>query len=749
MSHPRKICVVTGSRADYGLLYCLLKRLSEDPSITLQIIATGAHLSETFGLTSREIEKDGFKISEKIPILSEGDSIIGATKALGVAVQGFATAVNRLSPDLVVVLGDRFEIHAAVQAALIAKVPVAHIAGGDITEGAFDDALRHSITKMSHLHFVTNEESRNRVAQMGEPAAFIFNVGSPALERIQQMKFLSRHELERLLKFKFQPINLLITFHPATLDLVPSPQRLRELLKALDMLKGKVGLIFTKPNADPEGQALIQMIDRYVKQRDYAKAYESLGQVVYFSLMKQVNGMVGNSSSGIYEAPSFHIPTVNIGDRQKGRNFASSVISCEPSALKIHQAVKQALKLDCSKTKNPYGDGGASQKIFHVLKSIRDPKQLIKKRFVDRLIKTTPSRVYVIAEAGVNHNGSLARAKKMVDVAAEAGADAVKFQVFKAERLVSRTAKKAEYQQKNKSEGKTQFDMLKKLELSESDFKNLADHCRLKKIDFLATPFDEQSADFLTKRIRVKVLKVPSGEITNLPLLVHMAISRLPFIVSTGMAMVEEIETALKAIAFGYIAGMRLAPTQEHLSKTFLSFEAQQILQERVTLLHCTSAYPTPIHEINLRAMDTLRDRFDLRVGLSDHSQGIVVALAAAAKGASVIEKHFTLDRSLDGPDHQASLEPGELKEMIASIREIETILGSPSKIRTASEIKNLIAARKSIVAAHSIRKGEAFTKSNLAIKRPGEGLSPICYWSLLGQKATKNYQADELIIFT
>lgn len=379
----RKICVVTGTRADYGLLCKLMKEIKKDQELQLQIIATGMHLSPEFGLTYQEIEEDGFVIDSKIEMLLSSDTPVGITKSIGLAIIGFAEALHQLRPDLLILLGDRYEILAAAQAALIAKIPIAHIAGGDTTEGAFDEAIRHSITKMSHIHFVTNERALQRVRQLGENPKLIYNVGSTAIDSIIEIIPMDRSELEKSIRFTLLQKNLLITFHPVTLESQASGQQFNELLEALHNLGPEIGLIFTKPNADPEGREIIQLIDDFVSNHPNAVAYTSLGQKRYLSLINYVDAVVGNSSSGIYEVPSFKKPTVNIGDRQKGRLLASSVINCPPEKLEIEKAIREALVKDCSNTVNPYGDGNSSVKIVEIIKSIENYKSLLKKHFFE------------------------------------------------------------------------------------------------------------------------------------------------------------------------------------------------------------------------------------------------------------------------------------------------------------------------------------------------------------------------------
>jgi UDP-hydrolysing UDP-N-acetyl-D-glucosamine 2-epimerase len=379
----KKICVVTGTRAEYGLLYWLMKEIDNDPDFNLQIIATGMHLSPEYGLTYQEIEKDGFTIQAKVEMLLSSDTSVGTAKSLGLGIMGFTDAFNQLQPDLLVLLGDRYEILAAAQTAMIMKIPIAHIAGGDTTEGAFDEAIRHSITKMSHLHFVTNEVAAQRVRQMGENPEFIFNVGSLGIDAIKKIDLVERDELERILDFRFRKKNLLITFHPVTLDSQPSTIQFQNLLDALGSLDEEVGLIFTKPNSDPESRGLMKMLDEFVTQHANAKAYTSLGQRLYLSTVEQVDAVVGNSSSGLYEVPSFNKPTVNIGNRQRGRLQASSIINCKPETSDILHAIREAFSKDCSATINPYGDGNSAERIISILKQIPNFKDLLMKRFFE------------------------------------------------------------------------------------------------------------------------------------------------------------------------------------------------------------------------------------------------------------------------------------------------------------------------------------------------------------------------------
>lgn len=379
----RKLCVVTGSRAEYGLLSVVMEEIRKEPSFTLQVVATGTHLSHEFGLTYRAIEADGFTIDAKVDMQLNSDTAAGITRSLGLGVMGFADVLEGLQPDLVILLGDRYEILAAAQAALIAKIPVAHIAGGDTTEGAYDESIRHSVTKMSHLHFVTNEAAARRVRQMGENPAQVYTVGSPGIDVITRAALLGRKDLEQQLGFQFRKRNVLVTFHPATLDAQPAAAQFRELLTALDGLGNDTGAIFTLPNADSDGRAIIGMIGEHVASRPNTISFASLGQVLYLSTVAQVDAVVGNSSSGLYEVPSFRKPTVNIGDRQKGRPQASSVINCRPVAPDILRAINEAFGKDCSSAVNPYGNGDSAGRIVSALKAVTDYRALLKKHFFE------------------------------------------------------------------------------------------------------------------------------------------------------------------------------------------------------------------------------------------------------------------------------------------------------------------------------------------------------------------------------
>ena len=368
----RKICVVTGSRAEYGLLRWVMEGVRSTQGLELQVIATGMHLSPEFGLTYREIERDGFVIDRKVDMLLSSDTPTGIAKSMGVGLIVLADAIQQLRPDVVVVLGDRFEIFAAAAAASVACVPLAHLHGGEATEGAFDEGFRHSITKMSHLHFVAAEEYRNRVIQLGEHPDRVFLVGGLGIDSIKNLKLLERSDLEADLGVKFQKRNLLITFHPATLDGGAPAHHMEELLAAVESIP-ETQLLFTMPNADTDGRELCAMVRTFVETHSNARAFTSLGQVRYLSCLRVIDGVVGNSSSGLTEVPSFRKGTINIGDRQRGRLRAASVIDCRPERKMIASAIERLYSSEFQATlrdvKNPYGEGGASEKVVHTLKS--------------------------------------------------------------------------------------------------------------------------------------------------------------------------------------------------------------------------------------------------------------------------------------------------------------------------------------------------------------------------------------------
>ena len=381
MGRKRRICVVTGSRADYGLLYWIMRDLRDSAEVELQLIATGMHLAPEFGLTYRVLEQDGFELDARVEMLVSSDRPSGVAKSIGLGVIGFCDAYERLAPEIVLVLGDRFEIFAAAQAALVCAIPLAHIAGGDSTEGAYDEAMRHSITKMAHMHFVTNATAAERVRQLGEDPAHVHNFGSPGIDYIRRLQLLTRQELEADLEIAFRRRNLLVTYHPPTLSPGAADIQLREIFSALDRLGSETGVFFTHPNADTGGRQLMKMITEYVAAHANAKAFTSLGPLRYLSMMAQVDIVVGNSSSALYEAPSLHKPSVNIGDRQRGRLMADSVLSCEADSESVLRAIQKGFTHDCSATVNPYGDGHASERITAVLKTVPEPTALLKKRF--------------------------------------------------------------------------------------------------------------------------------------------------------------------------------------------------------------------------------------------------------------------------------------------------------------------------------------------------------------------------------
>lgn len=381
----RKVCAVTGSRAEYGLLRPLLEELKTDRDLKLQIMVTGMHLSSDFDLTYREIQKNGFVIDKRIKILQRSDDPLSISDSIGLAIKGFTRAYRELKPDIVVVLGDRYEIFSAATAAMVSMIPIAHLNGGERTEGSMDEAMRHSITKMSHLHFTSTEEYRKRVIQLGEEPRRVFNVGALGIDNIKKLRLLTKDELEKKINFKFNNIhNLLIAFHPTTLEGDAGGRQFQNLLNVLnDMVK--TNFIFTKSNADTGGRAINRLIDKYVSKNSHrAVSFISLGQLNFLSMMQFIDAIVGNSSSGIIEAPSFKIGTINIGDRQKGRIRTESIIDCEPARGDIVAAFRKLYSKEFQRrlknVKNPYGDGNAAERIKTILKSY-DINGILKKPF--------------------------------------------------------------------------------------------------------------------------------------------------------------------------------------------------------------------------------------------------------------------------------------------------------------------------------------------------------------------------------
>jgi len=381
----RKICVVTGTRAEYGLLSNLMNEIRKDSHLDLQIVVTGMHLSSEFGLTYKLIEEDGFIINEKIEMLLSSDTPTGVAKSMGLATIGFTDAFDRLKPDIIVILGDRYEMLAVAQVALIMRIPIAHISGGEVTEGVIDDSIRHSITKMSHIHFTANKEYRSRVIQLGEQPDKVFDVGDPGVENIKRIIYLSKNELKKYFGFNLDKF-FLITFHPSTLETNTAEIQIKSLLSALEKYPD-YQLIFTKSNADTDGRIINDLIDEYVAlNSDRAKAYFSLGQLRYLSTLKICNAVIGNSSSGIVEAPVFSIPTINIGDRQKGRLKSNSIIDCGVTEQEIIDAINKSISNEFQNTMKhvdlKYDSESTTDKIMDILKKV-EIKAIIKKSFYD------------------------------------------------------------------------------------------------------------------------------------------------------------------------------------------------------------------------------------------------------------------------------------------------------------------------------------------------------------------------------
>jgi GDP/UDP-N,N'-diacetylbacillosamine 2-epimerase (hydrolysing) len=381
----KRIMVVTGSRAEFGLLVPLLGQLKQQKQISFSLLVTGAHLSPQFGLTYKEIVKSHFKIAYKIPMLSGNNTDHTIVLSMAEELRGIAKVFKKLRPDLLLLLGDRYELLPPAIAAMIYRIPIAHLFGGEITGGAYDDAIRHALTKLSHLHFVANEKYRQRVIQMGEAPDRVFVCGALGLENIGKMKLLDVPQIERMTNIRFRQLNILVTYHPTTLKKNSCRLEFQEVLKALDR-HSKTTIIFTMPNADSESYIIRRMIDKYVrKHRSHCYVFENLGTLLYLSVLSKVNFVLGNSSSGIVEAPALQTPTINIGDRQKGRMQGDSIINCLPDATAISHAIRKVQSSSYLKQltyTNPYGDGNTSKRIIAVLKRT-DFKKLIQKRFYD------------------------------------------------------------------------------------------------------------------------------------------------------------------------------------------------------------------------------------------------------------------------------------------------------------------------------------------------------------------------------
>lgn len=381
----RKICVITGSRAEYGLLRWVMQGIKDDPELELKVIATGMHLSPEFGLTYQAIEQDGFRIDRKVEMLTSSDTAVGIAKSMGLGLIGFADALHEVQPDLIVVLGDRFEIFVAAQTAMALQIPVAHLAGGDNGSGTFDNIIRHCITKIASLHFVTHEEARRRVIQLGEAPERVFCFGATSAENIVRATLLSREELEIELEIKLEKMVFLVTFHPLTMDQSSAEDELLCLMNVLESFQRDNGatVIFTKSNADNGGRAINAILEKFVEQNKNSHLFDSLGQLRYLSMMKQASVVIGNSSSGIYEAPYLQTPTVDIGSRQRGRLAPASVLRCDANEESIRKAINAALSFKFSGVEMLYGEGNSSERIVEKLKEMVDVANLSIKTFYD------------------------------------------------------------------------------------------------------------------------------------------------------------------------------------------------------------------------------------------------------------------------------------------------------------------------------------------------------------------------------
>lgn len=745
----RRICVLTATRAEYGLLVPLLCAITAQEDLDLQLIVTGTHLSAAFGHTVDAIEADGFDITARIDILRPGDDAQAAADTMAAGLSAFTAALTELRPDVLVLLGDRYETLAAASAAMLANVPIAHIHGGELTEGAFDDPIRHAVTKMAHLHFTAAEPYRQRVIQMGEDPACVYTTGALAADNIRTLKWMNRADMESDLCRDLGAPLFVVTYHPVTLEDDDGLSGVAALTEALEH-HPDARVVITGVNTDPGHGAIGRALDAFVRRNSpRASLHPSLGSRRYLSLLKLADAVIGNSSSGVIEAPILATPTVNVGPRQAGRLRWPSIIDCDENPAAIAAAIDIALARGRTAEQGLsaiFGDGHAGERMAEIL-AAADLPGLHRKKFHDHApaLPHVPGAVTVIAEAGVNHNGSCATAIALIDAAADAGADAVKFQSFKADQLTTATAAKADYQASRTGAEESQRDMLRALELSEDDQRTLHAHCVERGIAFLSTPFDMDSLAFLTDGLGLRRIKVGSGDLTNAPLLLEIARRGCDVILSTGMATMDEIEAALGVLAFGYNGGMG-APGGAGFDRARRDRTIQAALARKVTLLQCTTEYPAPAGDMNLRAMDSLSARFGLSVGFSDHSQGPAAAIAAVARGARVIEKHITLDCTMTGPDHSASMGSADFAALVTAIRDVEAALGDGVKRPLENEVANKVVARKSLVAACVIKKGEPFTVANLTVKRPETGIPAHEYFDWIGRPASRDFIADEII---
>lgn len=383
----KKICIITGTRAEYGLLKPLIDKIFHSKDLELQLVVTGMHLSPEFGLTYKEIEDDGYPIISKIEMLLSSDTSVGITKSMGVALIGFADYYEQYQPNLVVILGDRYEMLAAATAAMVANVPIVHIHGGELTEGVMDESIRHSITKMSHIHFTSTEEYRNRVIQLGEQPQFVYNVGALGIENIKNIKLLDKATLEKQIGFQFTAKTIMVTYHPVVMENISTKKQFADILDVIHA-HNEISVIFTKANADMDGRIINEMMDEFVKEhQERCAVYTSLGQLKYLSALQFCKAVVGNSSSGIIEVPSFGIPTVNVGDRQRRRLHAESVLNCGNDKIEIETALMKALSDEVAKkvknVRNPYEGEKTSEQMITIITQVLENGVDMKKKFFD------------------------------------------------------------------------------------------------------------------------------------------------------------------------------------------------------------------------------------------------------------------------------------------------------------------------------------------------------------------------------
>ncbi|VVC01255.1 UDP-N-acetylglucosamine 2-epimerase [uncultured archaeon] len=731
----KKIAFFSGGRWEYGLLKPVMQKVRDDGGMKLLLIAGGAHSAGKFGGTIDYIRQDGFAVDYTVQTVQQKDDRVHLAYAMAAAMREAAEILQKEKPDCIVLLGDRSELFAVAAAALTVGVPIVHLHGGEVTGGGLDEYFRHSISKMASVHLAATELAGRRLLRMGERPERVHVTGSIGFEsagKIAKNKEGASPLLAKLKLNDFTPFALVV-HHPLSTSPELACGELEEIVRGV--LAAGLNALILAPNSDPGHERLLASVDKMQKaQKNRVRFIPSLKQEEYFLALGESKAMVGNSSSGIIEAAALGVPFVNVAGRQEGRERGANAADAKADAADITAKIKRVLSAEFRKEmesgKNPYDIAGSAQAAYEILRATDFGAMHGPKKFYDgakdgSLIAIGQREIgngrpcFIIAEAGVNHNGKLPLALRMVDAAKKAGADAIKFQTFNVAALASETAQMADYQIKNTGKKRKQADMLRELELDAAEFGRIKEHCDKAGILFLSTPFDGPSVDLLAG-LRMAAYKVASGEITNLPLLARIAGEKKPVILSSGMADMGEVEAAVR----------------------FLRMHGCS----QLAVLQCTSSYPAPADSLNLRVMRTLRERFGIPAGFSDHSVGILAPTLAVAMGANIIEKHFTLDKKMKGPDHAASLEPDELAEMVRQIRLAEKMMGNAEKKMQGIEASTRAAARKGIFAAHGLHKGTILREADLTTKRPMSGVPAERFFEVVGRRLARDVAAGSAL---